>query len=111
MDTARQRAYRRLIYWAMLDMRAHIPSSPYSAHDPVWSPKFWLRLRRRHHYNLSVADWLHNLAQFAAGDFEKFDESWFWREHEQLIARFPELRGQRYYERFEQELAGVQSVQ
>jgi hypothetical protein len=37
-----------------------------------------------------VADWLHNLAQFSALEFERFDEEWFWRDFGRIRSRYPE---------------------
>jgi hypothetical protein len=51
----------------------------------------WPKVARRLRQVQDTADWLHNLAQFAAGNFDGFDEAWFWREYETLVGRFPEL--------------------
>lgn len=35
----------------------------------------------------AVADWLHNLAMYAADDFEGFREDWFWQHYERMVER------------------------
>lgn len=104
MDDARARAYRRLLYWAMLDLRAHVPTSPYFR-ERWWSPRFWLEMRRKHYYNMDVADWLHNLAQFAADNIDWLDERIFWEEWDRLKQRHPNDGLGDYRRRFEQELS------
>jgi hypothetical protein len=105
MDEHRQWAYRRLLYWAMLDMRGHIPGAPYYR-ERFWSPRFWLQLRRRHYYNLTIAEWLHNLASFAADSFERFDEKQFWNEYDRVVERYPEAGRYDYRRWFEAEVVG-----
>lgn len=102
MDDHRKRAYRYLLYWAMLEIR----------------PIAWLRLRtlrllnpwhwrnevRRIRGAGAIADWLHNLALFSALDFARFDEARFWGELDDLIRRHPEYELGHYRNLFEQEL-------
>ena len=89
MDEPRKDAFRRILYAAMLDFRTHTPISPY-CHRILNPWRAWKAARRLTEIQL-LADWLHNLAQFAAADFKAFDESRFWREWENLVRRFPKL--------------------
>jgi hypothetical protein len=88
MDDARKRAYRVLLYHAMLDLRAHVPTWP---GGPLrwWNPLFVRRAVTRLWYTQRVAEWLHNLAFFAAEDFRGFKEDWFWREYDGLRSKVP----------------------
>ena len=78
MDEARKKAYRLLLYHAMLDI------GPIQWLPRSWNPFRWRRQLRLHQRAGEIADWLHNLAQFSALDFEGFDEDWFWREFRQF---------------------------
>jgi hypothetical protein len=103
IDPHRQSAYRYLLYRAMLDIRVL-----------QWRGNFWgtlwgifsgrgrvqkgWRLRRlwRHaddlcDYSGELAEWLHNMAQFAAYDFSGFDEARFWAQGYQLAQRYPDI--------------------
>ena len=102
MDELRKRAYRVLLYQAMLDLRIHSPTSPYTP-ARWWNPWFWRRVRERLTFAMLLADWLHNLAFFSAADFEHFDEAKFWGEYDRLRPRFAR-HGTRYREAFEREL-------
>jgi len=91
MDEARKKAYRFLLYHAMLDIR------------PIqWLPRSWnpFRWRRLHQKAGVIADWLHNLAQFSALEFEGFDEDWFWREFRQFNERYPDYGLSHYQDLF-----------
>jgi hypothetical protein len=85
MDEHRKSAYRYLLYWAMLDIRG----IQWIAYRPLrlLNPFLLRRELRRASRVGAVADWLHNLAAYAADDFEGFKEDWFWREHEHLVKR------------------------
>jgi len=90
MDEARKNAYRRILYTAMLDFRGHHPVGPQDDRMP-WAIWKWPATRRRLREIQVMADWLHNLAQFASDDFMAFKEAWFWREYHSLTTRFPRL--------------------
>ena len=100
MDDRRKNAYRRLLYWAMLDIRGiqWITFRPLRLLNP-----FTLRTQLRHAVRAgAIADWLHNLAQFASNDFDGFREARFWREYEDLLKQYPGVRS--YRDVFEQRL-------
>ncbi|HEY5993659.1 MAG TPA: hypothetical protein VIU46_03565 [Gallionellaceae bacterium] len=99
VDPRRQTAYRYLLYTAMLDIRRL-----------RWRRSFWAMLwdtitgRVKHgmglrelcnyaddlrDYSGELAEWLHNMAQFAATDFSHFDESYFWAQGYRLAQRYP----------------------
>jgi hypothetical protein len=104
MDDIRKHAYRSLLYRAMLDIRplAWHPPSALRLLNPFLRHREIVRVRRAG----AVADWLHNLAAFAADDFEGFDEQWFWREHESVERHHPEYDLALYKQVFELALAG-----
>lgn len=97
MQPDRMEAYRSLLYQGMLMLRAY-PSWP------VWGLRIlsWSAWRRAWHQALlraTIADWLHNLADFSTREFEGFSENAFWHEGNQLRQRFPELdQLKRYYD-------------
>jgi hypothetical protein len=99
MDEARKRAYRQLLYWAMLDIR---PVAWLSLHRR-WLPFVWPTERQQISRAGFLADWLHNLAASSALDFERFSEEWFWRDHETACRRHADLT--RYRRIFEMWLA------
>ena len=79
MDDVRKNAYRFLLYHALVEIRM----VGWHAHGPLCllNP---FALRRDLLRVCDVADWLHNLARFAADDFRQFDEARFWRECDAL---------------------------
>ena len=88
MDEPRKRAYRSLLYWAMLEIQ------PIEWGSPRWiqrvNPFHWIERSSHLKSAGAVADWLHNLANYSACEFEGFDEDWFWKEHAEMQDR---LRG------------------
>ena len=96
MDETRKGAYRRLLYYAMLDVRAACMyfDLPDSTCDSI------IDVRRAG----MLAHWLHNLASFSSRDFEDFDETWFWRDFRDYSAQHPEYHRDKYKELFEKEL-------
>lgn len=104
LTDAEKSAYRNLLYWAMLDIRGLCQSRGQKSHNPI---EIW-RQYKRSRLAGALADWLHNLAQHAATDFNTFDTEWFWREYSYLKERYPELgmdnRWINYRERYEQRL-------
>jgi hypothetical protein len=103
VDDRRKRAYRELLYHAMLDIRGIAWSGPRG-----WlalNPYAWRRYAHQARRAGIIADWLHNLALFSALDFERFDETWFWREYESFRIRYPDAGLERYRDRFEQQLS------
>jgi hypothetical protein len=104
MDEASKRAYRHLLYRAMLDIRpiAWMPLGFFRLLNPFAWRRTVIRIREAG----EIADYLHNLAHFSALDFEHFDEEWFWRE----LNRFNEVHPPRfgrssYREEFERVLS------
>jgi hypothetical protein len=89
MDEARKYAYRHLLFFAMNDIRMlrGIVSPPAHFVDPLTSGD-WIRLSARAG---CIAHWLHNLAGFSTSDFAGFDEDQFWREHERVVERHPDV--------------------
>lgn len=105
MDEDRKNAYRYILYYAMLEIRGvqWITGRPLGLLNP-------LELRRRVRVALragAVANWLHNLALFAATDFDGFRERRFWREYDDLVRRY--RGGIDYRATFEQRLAERQN--
>ena len=85
MDDLRKAAYRNLLYRAMLDIR------PIAWMD-FRNPLCWRHNLARVRAAGEIANWLHNLASFAASDFDHFSEEWFWRDYEELLRRRPLMR-------------------
>src|SRR5262249_45090672 len=103
MEPNRKRAYRYLLYSAMLEIR-----------QLAWMQVGLSRLLlpRQRHEKVSrlrragvVVDWLHNLAFFSAVDFERFDEDRFWRDLEGYQRRLPDFELRAYRRLFDQELS------
>ncbi len=103
MDERRKHAYRQLLYWAMLDIRAVQWIGPRGWR--VWSLPHWWRMIPRVRYAGAVADWLHNLAAYSVWDFQRFDEDRFWRDFEALRSRYPGFGWDHYWEEFERHVS------
>lgn len=104
LSQAEKHAYRNLLYWAMLDIRMLCQSRGPASLNPfeVW------RQYQRSRLAGALADWLHNLAQYAATDFDSFDAEWFWREYAGFCRYHERLGAGRHFdyrERFEKDLA------
>lgn len=102
MSDQSKNAYRHLLYVAMLAIRALCPSRNAASGNPLK----WRRQYLNSRVAGGIADWLHNLAAYASRDFSRFDEEWFWREHQDLCRRFPGYRLERYREIFDKYLIG-----
>lgn len=98
-------AYRSLLYDATLDTRNLCQPRARISYNPI----VWQRLYLQGRLAGALADWLHNLAQFAARDSFSFDTDWFWREYDYLVQEFSEHLGpgkwMDYRYRYEQHLA------
>lgn len=99
MDVPRARAYRYLVYWAMLDIRLICQDF-----DHTWNPFCWSRYARRIRCAGAIADWLHNLALFSSLNFRQFSEDVFWKDFELLRSRYPEFGLERYRDLFDKRL-------
>lgn len=97
MDEQRKRAYRYLLYRAMLDIRS-------IAWLRMSNPLHWRRELRRVRRKGALADWLHNLALFSSLNFERFDEEWFWQDGRSLMERYPGFDLERYLQDFDRQL-------
>jgi hypothetical protein len=73
------------------------------------NPLVWRRQYRQGRAAGALADWLHNLAQYAATDFRSFDTDWFWHEYAGVCRDYPDLLGpgkwMDYRDRYEKHLA------
>jgi hypothetical protein len=90
MDDRRKRAYRHLLYWALLEIRliAWIRLNVWRLLNPFrWRESIGFVRRAG-----IIADWLHNLAAFSVDDFEGFNEDWFWKELKGIEKRHPEYQ-------------------
>jgi len=101
MEQRRKQAYRYLLYHAMLDIRL-VAWMPLRLFNPFGWRKTAARIRRAG----VIADWLHNLAFFAAVDFEHFDEGRFWDSFRHYQDQNPEFQLANYKDVFDKELAG-----
>lgn len=102
-------AYRYLLYRAMIDIRILCQSRGRAS----WNPLVW----RWQYYSSRVAgwlaDWLHNLAHYAAMDFRGFDADWFWQKYERGMRRYTQLGPGRwldYRRHYEDELARLDTT-
>ena len=105
MDAQLQKAYRYLLYRAMLDIRpiAWMPFGFFRFLNPFKWRAAIQQIRRAG----IIADWLHNLALFSVLDFERFDEEWFWRDFRHYNERHPDFQLAYYKDVFERELSGL----
>ena len=103
MDEHRKNAYRYLLYWALLEIRC-LSWRPLKFFRML-NPLEWMKVIRRIHRAGDIADWLHNLAAFSSGDFEGFNEEWFWRGLDNLSKQHPDYELMQYKEIFEEWLA------
>jgi hypothetical protein len=104
MDEQRKKAYRYMLYHAMIDIRPSAWMS--SGVFRILNPLYWRHVCQRVRRAGVVADWLHNLALFSALDFEGFDEEWFWGEFQKYETKYPAAHLATYKEMFEEELSG-----
>src|SRR2546428_406925 len=74
LSDGEREAYRNLLYEAMLDIRNLCQPRGRASRNPL----VWHRQYRQGRVAGALADWLHNLAQYAATDFRSFDTDWFW---------------------------------
>jgi hypothetical protein len=86
LSDAEKKAYRNLLYWGMLDIRMLCQSRGRESCSPI---EIWKQYRRSRLAG-ALADWLHNLAEQAATDFNSFDTERFWREYDGLRRRYSE---------------------
>jgi hypothetical protein len=101
LTNAEKNAYRSLLYWMTLNTRNVCPPyAPISRNPLVW----WKQYRQGRAVG-ALADWLHNLAWFAANDFTGFDANWFWAGYDSLCERFDEARRLDYRKRYEDDLS------
>ncbi len=102
MEKVRAKAYRYIIYYGLLDIRG----LTWYAWDKrqKWSPWFLFLSIDKIRARGAIAECLHNLGQFSANDFVGFDESWFWKEYDQMKARYGKHWPNDYREIFESRL-------
>lgn len=103
MDATRERAYRLLLSAGLLHVKWDL-ACLYGGFS--WLPwRFWRQTRcaRRAAYRAAT---FHNLAIFAAHDFQDFSEDRFWHEIAQFSRDFPESSWSNYRSIFEAFLRG-----
>jgi hypothetical protein len=102
-----KKAYRSLLYEAMLDIRNLCQPRGHESSNPF----VWRRQYRQGRVAGALADWLHNLAQHAATEFSRFDTDWFWQEYDCVCKQFSSHVGRDklidYRDRYEKHLAGA----
>ena len=84
IDEIRKRAYRHLIYLAVVDVRN------FALQPILWKPWTWWRGAKDRVLVADFADAMHNLAQHSWLDFERFDEDSFWSDYSRYCQRHPE---------------------
>ena len=107
MDESRKAAYRFLLYWSFLEIRA--------VQWFAWGPRTWLNpfrfakeIKKARRLG-GLADWMHNLAQFSSLGFRGFDEDRFWEDGQCFVRHDPSLV-RNYSDLFEQQLADKTST-
>src|SRR4051812_22921992 len=106
MDAMRAKAYRYIIYWALLEIRG-LSWFAWRTRDR-WNPFFLMRSIPYIRASGAVAEWLHNIAHFSANDFAGFEETWFWSEYDGMRAKHGSLWRYDYRKIFDEHLAGLQ---
>jgi hypothetical protein len=98
MDNKRKQAYLYLLYRVLLEIR----SAASFAYGGIWwlSPYVWKNAARRLCHVWILANAYHNLAAYAARDFDGFNEELFWRDV-----------GEHHRETFNQRLAELEQEQ
>lgn len=100
MDTERKEAYRHLLYTALLQLRA-------GDRDVIWwNLPSWRRAALELRQSKAIADCFHNLAFFSVHDFERFDETRFWQDIENLGKAYGVELIERYRRIFDEYVAG-----
>src|SRR4051812_32836688 len=104
MEERRKKAYRYLLYHAMLDIRgiAWMPLGFFRLLNPFYVRTVRKRIRRAG----VIAEWLHNLGLFSVIDFERFDEERFWQDYRKCEEKYPALQLSSYKDLFDRELSG-----
>jgi hypothetical protein len=97
-----KKAYRYLLYMAMLHIRNLLCESPNRfSLNPLWWQKKYMIGRTVG----GLADWLHNLAEHAEMDFIHFNTERFWKEYETFCMYYADSKHQRDYRKlYEDEL-------
>lgn len=95
MKEARKKAYRQLLYMAMLDLRPYEGANSAEGADLLAD-----NLRSIG----GLAYWLHNLALSSSDDFVTFDEDGFWAQMKHFDSKYPQLDLKRYRELFDKEI-------
>ena len=108
MDEHRKNAYRDLVFLAMRDI-SPLACRKWFQGWRILGPYHWLLFFRRVRFAGDLADWLQDVTQFSAMDFEGFDEATFWMEYEYLPSNYPDFGPRRYRTAFEQRLHESQS--
>lgn len=109
LTEAEKQAYRNLLYHAMLDIRMLCQSRGEKSRNPFKI----LRQYQQSRLAGALADWLHNLAQHAAGDLNNFDTESFWREYDYLSQAYKEVRPGEwmdYRKRYEEQLVRLKKT-
>jgi len=91
----------------MLDIRNKCQPRSKESRNPLQ----WWRQYRQSRAAGAVADWLHNLALYSAGDFHTFDEQWFWREFDGMSKRFKDIDFSHYRSTYERRLKELEADQ
>ncbi len=103
VEATREQASRLLLSAGMLHVKWDL-ACLYGGFS--WLPwRFWQQARNARRA-ADRAFTFHNLAIFAAQDFEGFSENRFWREVEQFTSHYPESRWSNYRGMFEASLRG-----
>ena len=104
----RKLAYNYLLYQAMVEIRG----IEWVGQKRKWSIaniRVWFHNRNLRYieYCGALANALHNLARYSSLDYKGFEEDWFWKEMDNLQAKFPHC-GRDYREEFNHHLSRLE---
>lgn len=103
MDPIRKEAYRLLLSVAFLHSKWDLARFQRGLSWPPW--QFWSQAHNARRAALRTATF-HNLAIFAAHDFEGFIETKFWEDVRRFLRSFPDTSWNNYRGIFEAVLCG-----
>jgi hypothetical protein len=103
-----KKAYRYLLYTAMVDIRNRLCESPnrFSLNPLRWHKKYGASRSVG-----GLADWLHNLAEHSTTDFTHFNAERFWADFKTYYLYYADIyNGPDYGEVYQDKLANLESL-
>ena len=103
MNNSDKYAYRRLLYWGMIQIRG---ASGFASANPLKVLEVSRALKR----SGAIAHWLHNLAMYSSSDFDGFDEDAFWQDYEYFAFKEGHDKDREVRKLFENEKSEFESI-